>query len=474
MKKMKRKLLTAALVLAIAGICAFAISEDSVLLQYFEAAEKLAFDEMNVTVNGEAEFSIDGRLFKRASVTAVMDGNNSLQKVQLFTPLYTEGAEGNHIEYRESGYTVTRNNREVFVTETLHPGSWRTGYSESRNSVVNVSSKLKALLGIAEAVIVQTEPLIKDRFTVNVNADGSESLTFVLPSGGAGALVDHAVTLLGQYVLERYFGADYNRQEFSDYAYADIYDYPTVTAGICYTMDSLSLTACSVNAVLNSDGSLMQVDGNCELTVILQCGEKYPASIRFSMSADQRGSSVVKPFEKPQPVTESEAGEGEYSREQAERKARLTEKAKRVLASTGYNADLSGIPVNVSAYADETGIRRYTCELLCGGEEEAFYVVFGREEQLIGLWPSRTGRESAHMEEYADSEPPAGLQDTVYEWFSGFEPLSEEEKEPLRVTLRYESRDGTWLQLESDDFMFIVRTEPEQVIEYCYRGKANG
>ena len=41
MKKMKRKLLTAALVLAIAGICAFAISEDSVLLRYFEAAEKL-------------------------------------------------------------------------------------------------------------------------------------------------------------------------------------------------------------------------------------------------------------------------------------------------------------------------------------------------------------------------------------------------------------------------------------------------
>ena len=142
--------------LLILSLC-FSAHAESTVASLIDAAEKLAFETDNVTITGKAEFLLDGKRFKTAEITYVQDGENSFWQEKLLTP-------EDWRPDRESGFTVVQYvdeiiGDEIFVTETLHPGLYRHGYSNAEKTLIRRSPITDLLLAMSRSAAVQLEPL---------------------------------------------------------------------------------------------------------------------------------------------------------------------------------------------------------------------------------------------------------------------------------------------------------------------------
>ncbi len=190
-------------ILLILTLCISTHAESS-LVPFIDAAEKLAFETDNVTITGKAEFLLDGKRFKTAEISYVQDGENSFWQEKLLTP-------EDWRPDRESGFTVVQYvdeiiGDEIFVTETLHPGLYRHGYSNAEKTLIRRSPITDLLLAMSRSAAVQLEPFFGSAVTLEEREDGSRELKLELQEEHSPELLSFLANLGMRWIGERLFG----------------------------------------------------------------------------------------------------------------------------------------------------------------------------------------------------------------------------------------------------------------------------
>ena len=85
-----------------------AAENEKPLTDLCESAFELLFRTSNVTIKGEASFSLDGNWFKTAKAEYIQDGDRSFWELKLSSPKM-DGT------VRENGYTIIADGSKVYV-----------------------------------------------------------------------------------------------------------------------------------------------------------------------------------------------------------------------------------------------------------------------------------------------------------------------------------------------------------------------
>ena len=286
-----KRLIAFFLLTALVLTAAPAVLAENEAMLFFDAAEELLFETGNATLTGEAEFALDGSRFKTAEVRYVQDYENSLFELRLRTPR-RDGKEGPD---RESGYTVVANGEDLYVTEVIYPGRYKTGSTGVQSTILRKSVQMDLMAELAKGLAEQADKLAGEG-TVTVQTDdrGGKELQIKL-GNDVPETVNTALNLFYQFIAKRYFNTDYDR--INERYMVPMANYLTVTEGILSTTKSVTLRQADLTAKLDSAGKLEQVTG--EMTVCLHTGRdgERELSISFRLNVSDEGSSKVEYFD---------------------------------------------------------------------------------------------------------------------------------------------------------------------------------
>ena len=282
---MKRfAVLLAALVLAFA-LTANALAESAVTRVY-DAAWQLLFDSSNVTMEGHAEFSLDGTWFKTADGTYVQDGERSLWKLALNTPR-SNGTE------RAGGYTVIADGENVFVMEVYDPGVYRSGLTAASSTILRRSAQLTLVTDLLRLAAGQADALLGDALTVTEGDDGTELR--VRLDGDTPELLNAALNLAAQFAVGRYFGIDFDH--LTAYNPRPMDSFITTTEAILYCTEHIALQKADVTVKLDAEGRLSSVSGSASVTLETVSDGARVLDTVFSLRVSGWGESHVDAFD---------------------------------------------------------------------------------------------------------------------------------------------------------------------------------
>ena len=269
-----------------------------------DAAESLLFRTENVTLNGTADFSLDGENFKTAAVTLIWDRENSFLQLKLHTPPTTQPARDREID---SGYTVIANSEQIWVTEVLQPGVYRTGYIFPRTTVLRESVQVDLMARLARNLAKQADTLLGEgAVTATPDGKGGQVIRIALDEN-VPDLIHTALTMAYQAVAERYFNVNYD--QLSERYMSPVSAYITTTQGILYTTEYMYLKQADISVTLDAADELQEISG--VLGAYLQTGGdgEHQLEIAFSLTVSDRGTSKVDDFD---PAAEGLVPAGQY------------------------------------------------------------------------------------------------------------------------------------------------------------------
>ena len=191
-----------AAVLTVLSLTAGAAAE-GMLTKFFDAGCRLLFETDNVTLGGQAVFSLDGVRFKTAFGTKIQAGNNTSMRLGLLTPR-SDGTE------RQTGFTVIANGTDVYVMEDYTPGIYREGERFESHALIKPSVYLSSLMALGKTLTGPVEQSLGDCVRVASAENGGTVLEIRMEKGKNIPLLDGIVTLVGEYLAESYMGIDYN------------------------------------------------------------------------------------------------------------------------------------------------------------------------------------------------------------------------------------------------------------------------
>ncbi|MBR6027868.1 MAG: hypothetical protein IKP40_02170 [Clostridia bacterium] len=282
-----KKLVCAAAALLLALACLTAGAEEAWLTPIADAGEALLFDTHNVTLNGRLTFTLDGERFKTADCIYIQDGFNSLWDVRLTTP------RGDHDQ--DTGFTVTANEGDIYVTEYYWPGLYREGSDDEQNTLVRRSLYLDQLVKLCRGLVPQLETGFADRVTLTQDDEGQlTSLTLSgedIPEAATGLM-----NIGAQLLIKRYFG-----QELDDAGgyepYFGMADYFSPTAALLNCTRSFTPERIDLAVRLDSEGKITLMEGDINLNLDAGQDGMHKLEISFSVAVSKYGGSEVAPFD---------------------------------------------------------------------------------------------------------------------------------------------------------------------------------
>ena len=287
---MKKRAVSLALIVMILCLPFAALAEDSLRL-FFDSATDLLLNTRNVTLNGHAEFSLDGERFKTAELCYVQDDTNSLLQLNLRTPR----RNGSSKPDRESGYTVIANGENVYVMEVIYPGVYKTGSGYAQSTVLRNTVQMHLMTDVIRMLAAQADTLPgTDAVTVRPGAAGGKELRIQLGED-VPDLVNTALNLVYQFAAKRYFGMDYD--QLSEWAMGPMDNAVTVMQGILWNTKSISLKQADISAVRDDAGRLEQVKGAVALYLNTGRDGTRQLDLSFRLDASDFGGSRVDRFD---------------------------------------------------------------------------------------------------------------------------------------------------------------------------------
>ena len=187
----------------------------------YDSIFNLLFDTNNVTLTGNAEFSLDGERFKTADAKYIQDGTNSLWQWKLLTPR-KDGTE------REGGYTIIANGEKVYVMEAFYPGVYKTGSTAESDTIMRRSVQLNLLRDLLRILTDQSDTLLGEN-AITSDSDDTGMTVHIQAGKDVPELVNTALNMTVQFVARRYFDTDYD--QISERFMAPMENYITVTQG---------------------------------------------------------------------------------------------------------------------------------------------------------------------------------------------------------------------------------------------------
>ena len=280
-------LLAAGLLLAGSFAAAESESGDSPLplTRLYEACARLLTGETSMTLEGSANFSLDGTLFKHAEGLCAQEGANAYQQLELRTPR----ADGSLLE---SGYAVWDRNGSGFSVER-----WAGNVRASR--VVNPPKEQALRPSVASGTLLGfcrgAAEFLDDRLaeqTLETVTDAGLEITMHLSEKQVPVLMNAGLNLLFQFGARHFFGLDYH--DMPTEGWASIGDYLTVTQGILYCARELSIRDLSFTASLDPAGNLTLLQGETRICLLCRDGSLSLLDVSFSLTGKDYGSTVVR------------------------------------------------------------------------------------------------------------------------------------------------------------------------------------
>lgn len=285
MRKSKLFIILAALVLCVCLTCA-ALASESVLADLWASGCDLLFHTDNVTVTGEAVFSLDGEWFKTAKLEYVQDGYRSFYKLDLVTPREddTEINSGWTIISDEEGY--------LSVMEVRHPGIYNAGVDDACNTLLRRSSELDAIAELGGLLIGQVEGLLPEGA---VTAQDN-TVHIVLAQDQIPAVAVSAVNLGFSYLCDRWFSYGHDRTLYPEEPLA-FEGYTTVTEALANGTVYWALRGVDVEAATDDQGRLTAVKGAIQVASTFRDDTERLIEVQFDLSMTDYGASHVDDFD---------------------------------------------------------------------------------------------------------------------------------------------------------------------------------
>ena len=288
----------AALVLCIA-LPVSALSQGT-LAELWNSGCDLLFRTDNVTVDGEATFSLDGERFKTAKLHYVQDGYNSYYGLTLLTP-WSDGSD------RESGWIIIADQADypyemaefsnLSIMELRQPGIYRPGIGAANSTLLRRSVQLDALVDLGGLLVGQVESQLPEGAVTVSDQDGGKTVHIALTEDQIPPVAASALSLAAGYLADRWFSQGHDRSAAAD-TYIPFDSYLTVSQALTNGTVSWSLRRVDADFTTDSQGRLTAAKGDVKVasTFIKDAGVRE-VEVQFDLTVTDYGASRVKPFD---------------------------------------------------------------------------------------------------------------------------------------------------------------------------------
>ena len=467
MRHAKALILCAAL-LVFAAVTAFALPV-SPWTELWNSGCDLLFRTDNVTVDGEAVFSLDGQAFKRAKLHYVQDGYASFYGLQLFTPR-ADGSE------RETGWKIIADEEgDVYVMEAFFPGVYRTGSDNKQNTLLRRSVQLDALTALGGAVAGSLEGLLPAGTLTAEDRDGGKQVHIALAQGQIPELLSSAFNLGAGYLIDRWSGCGHDRSQ-SEEDGVSFENYLTVFQALAWGTARWTLQDARVDCAIDAQGRLTDVQGTARVASTFMDGSIREVGVTFSLAMTGYGESSVNPFHPAD--YQVKLAEGYYSPVEAREQARQADRIDDLLLEGESILLAQGYPISSEAVrkgSRESGLLFVSIqnpdgtEYACAFDQDGGLTIL---QNLTGDWMELEAEEGNS----ADAETVEKAQAFVREFVTDVNPAFGKALGGLVPLYTLETKEGKYLVLDMPDnegATAIVRIEPSLRVEY-FSATGNG
>lgn len=272
---------------------------DSPLSEAAATVNGLLFDTDNVTLDGTAEFRLNGVRFKSVKAHYVQDGGDSLWELRL------SGPRKSGVEY-ENGYTIICNelgeyNTLISVMPVYEPGVVRSMVEDyGIRSLVTPTPFNTQLFSLAVQMVPVVEATLPEgAVTVTDAEDGGKTLRLALNEGEASQLLNALLNVVALPVAEHLFGEEHGIRfdRFEEPYAVPIDSYVTVTDGLLWSVTAISLKSADVTLVTDAETRLTAAKGSLTLTLSTYDDGDVTLELDFDGTVGEYGTSHVDVFD---------------------------------------------------------------------------------------------------------------------------------------------------------------------------------
>jgi len=441
------------------------------LAELWKSGCDFLFHTDNVTVTGEASFSLDGEHFKTAQLQYVQDGYSSYYGLKLLTPR-KEGGE------RETGWTIIADGEgNYYVMEAYYPGIYRPGTGSACNTLLRRSIQLDALTELGGFLVGQLEPMLPEGTVTVEEADGARTVHIAVAGDQIPDMAVSALNVAAGYLSDRWFSYSHDRSVVEDEC-TPYENYVTATYALTDGTVRWTLREADVDFTLDDQGRLTAVRGNVRAASTFWDQSVREVAVRFELAATDYGTSRVKAFD---PADYNVTLPREYYGENTEGEELALDEdawnewmnlAMELISAQGYaispEASLGGWC--------ENNVIKIDIENPEGNE---YFCVFSQDGRLLTLenltadWPFADQVDAENV----DEDTIAAAEKLMRSFMAEQNPALADSVEELVLQSMIVTEDGsrylTFDDAELNMVHFVIRVEPELRIEY-YIGASNG
>ncbi|MBR1585173.1 MAG: hypothetical protein IJ662_06515 [Clostridia bacterium] len=276
-------------ILALTLVIGTALAE-STLVSLWDSGMDFLFHTDNVTVTGDAVFTLDGQRFKTAQLNYVQDGFSSYYGLKLLTP----GKDGDE---RESGWIILADaNGKIAVMEVYEPGTYKQGYGTAQNTLLRRSVQLDALAELGGLIVGQVDAMMPEGAVTVAEREGGKSVHIRLNADQIPKVAVSALNVAAGYLSDRWFSYSHDR-DLKNNGEMDFDTYVTVTEALTDGTVTWTLRDADVEASLDAQGRLSAVSGTVNAASTFWDGSVRVVGVQFHLTMQDYGTSRVKPFD---------------------------------------------------------------------------------------------------------------------------------------------------------------------------------
>lgn len=286
----RTKVFILAVALCLCAVLTAAALTDGTLKILWNSGCDFLFHTDNVTVTGQATFSLDGQRFKTAELNYVQDGYKSYYGLKLLTP-WSDGTE------HETGWTIiAAADGTITVMEAFKPGvyNWATGTPQ--NTLLRRTVRLDALTELGGLLAGSVESLLPEGAVTVAEAEGGKTVHIALKEGQIPDVAISALNVAAGYLSDRWFCYGYDRSIVESEAFA-FDQYVTVTQALADGTVRWVLKDVDADFALDAQGRLSAVFGTLKAASEYWDGTVREVEVQFDFAATDYGTSSVKPFD---------------------------------------------------------------------------------------------------------------------------------------------------------------------------------
>ncbi len=270
-------------VMLMMGCCA-AGAEGEISLIY-DAGTRLLTGTDNVTIQGAADFYLDGTHFKNARGAYIQNGPESFQMITL-------RGQDNEGKDRETGYAVLNLEGTVYVSEIYHGKDHRkTLYTVSDPYILRTDRKTESLMWLGSLAAAELDRSLMDMVEDEEREEG-RAYSWIAEEGDIPEWLQYAVSMLWIEGVNRFYWPGY--EKMTPYPYAEIEDYGTPTEGIILTTEGITLQDMEIHVTLDPEERLSDAGGTVSMRLTGANGSTHELMMVFSVSMDQYGESNIR------------------------------------------------------------------------------------------------------------------------------------------------------------------------------------